>query len=187
MNPLSNEPDLRRIRRTRIIALASVSVSAAALIAMTPLIRSAWQESRRQIAMERMRDTLQALRYAAMERGGSLPPATGWDRELGYLEKLESPRMLDSGRVEGPTPDWGYKPPIPAPGQTHATLSEIEQPSMYVLLYEDTSRLPSQYTSVIVGMADGSVQMIDRATLEAMLAAQKLAGAASESVGGGPE
>jgi hypothetical protein len=122
--------------------------------------------------MERMRDTLKALRYAARERGGALPPVTGWDRELGYLGKLESPRMLDSGRVEGPTPDWVYAPPIPAPGQTHAALSEIEQPSMYVLLYEDTSRLPSQYTSVIVGMADGSVQMIDREELTSRLAEQ---------------
>jgi hypothetical protein len=122
--------------------------------------------------MERMRDTLQALRYAAMERGGSLPPATGWDRELGYLEKSENPRMLDSGRVEGPTPDWVYAPPIPASGQTHAKLSEIEQPSMYVLLYEDISRLPARYTSVIVGMADGSVRMVDRVEFTTLLAEQ---------------
>lgn len=186
---MSNEPDLRGIRLTRIIALASASVSAAALIAMSPLIRSAWQESQRQIAIDRMRDTLQALSYTAMERGGALPPATGWDRELGYLEKSESPRMLDSGRIEGPTPDWVYAPPIPAPGQTHATLSEIEQPSMYVLLYEDTSRLPAQHTSVIVGMADGSVQMMDREELTSQLAEQtaKQEEAEAGDSGAGPE
>jgi hypothetical protein len=131
---------------------------------------------------------VQNIALYSMNNNDDLPSGRAWTSEIAafFPDAATMQVALDSDRVDGAAPDYIYLPPPPRKGETVGKLSDIADPSTYIILHEDFTRMPARFQTVVVAMADGSVRTMERATLEAMLAAQKQAvpPAATDGTGG---
>lgn len=82
-----------------------------------------------------------------------------------------------------------YVPPPPREGADVTRLTDIVAPSMYILVYEDYTRVPAGVPKIVAGMADGTTAIFDRGELRVRLAKQEAeqARAMAGSAGGGPD
>jgi hypothetical protein len=121
-----------------------------------------------------------AMVYAA-DHQDALPPPDRWTEALAdYLAVSgNTPAeidVLDSSRIEGPTPDWIYRPLPARENAPGGRIADARFPADWVLFYEDVSRLPPTTETVIVAFLDGSARSISRAELESLLAQENGAG-----------
>jgi type II secretory pathway pseudopilin PulG len=159
------------------------------LAVLLPALGKARQSAQEVMTAAQTRQLVMVATIYAADNQDFLPTQADWTSQVQtYLgDPAGAAAALDSPRVDGAGPDFIYTPPTPPEGATHVRMSDIRSPAQFILMHEDLSRLPTRFTSVAVGMADGSVQMMDRATLEAMLAAQKQAAPPAAPGGtGGP-
>jgi hypothetical protein len=160
-----------------VVVLVVLICGGVGLAVMLPAHGKARQTAREVVTMSQARMLAQGVAIYAMENQDAMPVGATWTSDLApYLGgPQQAAEALDSTRIEGPTPDYIYVPPKPRTGETVAKLADIANPSSYIILHEDPTRLPTRYPTVIVALADGSVHMIGRDELAARLAEQAAA------------
>jgi len=149
--------------------MAGVAVAAAAVLALTPLVRGAWRESQRQISKTRLDEVLRLFSYASLESKGLVPTNASWEGQLPWMELVLSRQILNSTRVEGSETDWIYVPPPILPEDTQPRWASIKDDRSYILLHEDWTRMDPSTHEILVGRADGTTAMMTRAALAAAL------------------
>lgn len=161
-----------------IIAVVGVAVILVCGGVLTVILLPALGKARE--AAREIRDMTQArllvsavITYSADHRD-ALPPPEGWTTAMAaYLNppagSTATLNPLDSSRIEGPTPDWIYRPLPAREGAPGGRMADAYFPSEWVLFYEDVSRLPATTDTVIVAFLDGSVRSVTRAELQALL------------------
>jgi len=149
--------------------MAGVAVAAAAVLALTPLVRGVWRESQRQISKTRLDEVLRLFSYTSLESKGLVPAGAAWEGQLPWMELVASRRILNSGQVDGPKPDWIYVAPPVLPGDAYPRWTSTQDEGSYILLCEDWTRMEPSTHEILVGRADGTTAMMTRAALAAAL------------------
>jgi hypothetical protein len=152
-------------------------------------------ETRQQVIARHQAHLLtEATLIVAKSNEGVLPPQETWRADiapiLDYGESQQRLSMrLDTRRDDGGVPEFIYVPPAPRNGETVSKLSDIVDPSTYILVYEDFTHVPSQVESIVAGLASGGTELLEREELKVRLAKQEVeqARALAENSGGGPD
>lgn len=157
------------------IVVASVllltCVGGAGLVALLlPALGKARQQAREVVVISNLRQTMTGLSSYGMQFD-QLPPADQLDQVVAQQTGISTAVLFDSPRIEGSAKELVYAPPKYEDG-TLAGFSDIDNPSIWVILYEDPALLPPTTDRVAAAYMDGHVVMISRAQLAAELAAQ---------------
>lgn len=130
------------------------------------------------IARSQVHRVTQATLIVAKSNEGILPPQDTWRADIaplldyGESQQLLS-RKLTTRRDDGEVPEFIYVPPAPRNGETVSKLSDIVDPSTYILVYEDFKRVPSQVESIVAGLANGVTELLERGELKVRLVKQE--------------
>ena len=175
---MENAPQPRpRKSPVLVIALAAagllVITCVGGTVALLPAITKARGEARQAVVLGNQRAVLMILIVHAMDNGERLPEANQWVPIVAKQTGDPTGRVFDSPRIDGNAVDFAYAPPRLADG-TIAPLRDIDNPSAWVLIYEDPERLPAQYDALAAGFLDGHVQVVTRGQLAQMLKAQEV-------------
>ncbi len=130
------------------------------------------------IARSQVHRVTQATLIVAKSNEGTLPSQDTWRVDIApLLEYGESQQLLSRNlstrRDDGGVPEFIYVPPPPRNGETVSKLSDIVDPSTYILVYEDFTRVPPQVKSIVAGLADGGTQLLERGELKVRLVKQE--------------
>ncbi len=158
-----------------VVALIVLVCGGVGVALLLPALGKARQAAQQTVAMSQAKQLVMvANEYAAFNKDFLLSQAN-WSNEVSVFvgdPSTQASLLDDNPRVEGSPPDWIYLSPIPREGEAHARMADIINPGSTVLFHENLSRLPERFDMVVVGMADGSVQMMSRAELIRIATAQ---------------
>lgn len=171
-----------------VVVLVMLICGGVGVAVLMPALSKAREAAQQANTMREAMLLVQNIALYSMNNNDDLPSRRAWTSEIAafFPDAATMQVALDSDRVDGAAPDYIYLPPPPRNGATVGKLSDIANPSTYVILHEDFTRMPARFQTVVVAMADGSVRTMERATLEAMLVAQQQAAppAATDGTGG---
>lgn len=135
-----------------------------------PALGKAREQVRETVVLSNLRQAMMGLSSYGMQVD-QLPSPDQLDQVITQQTGTSTAVLFDSPRIEGSAKELVYAPPKFEDG-TLAGFSDINNPGIWVLLYENPALLPPTTQKVAAAYMDGHVVMISRAQLAAELAAQ---------------
>lgn len=143
------------------------------LVLLVPALGKARDAARDTVALTNQRQVIMGLVVYAMDHDERLPDPDQWVLVATQQAGNAGAALLNSPRIDGGGVEYLYAPPRLADGSI-AQMRDIDNPSAWIILYEDPSLLPARYDSVIAGYLDGHVQMVTRDALSQALKLQEV-------------